>query len=317
MKLIDLIQDPGRTPFSFEVLPPLKGNGTEVLFKTIERLGAFAPRFVNITTHRSEYVYTDLPDGTIRRQRIRRRPGTIAVAAAIEKQFGLKVVPHLVASGNTREDLEYQLLDMQFLGITDVLVMRGDKAKDEPMFRPTGDGPAHATDLIEQLRRLNAGQFWDGTPIKRPGTPFHYGVACYPEKHEEAANPAADMERFKQKVELGAEYAFTQLFYDNAKYFDFVRRAREQGITVPIIPGLKPLTKLSQLSVVPKTFHVDLPDALWHEARKCTTDEQLQQVGIEWAVEQGRELLREGAPLLHFFTVSAVQSVEEIARRLF
>lgn len=317
MKLIELIEDGGRTPLSFEVLPPLKGNGTEVLFRTIERLGAFQPRFVNITTHRSEYVYTDLPDGTIRRQRIRRRPGTIAVAAAIQRQFGLKVVPHLVASGNTREDLEYQLLDMQFLGIQDVLVMRGDKAKDEPVFQPTGDGPDHATGLIEQLNRFNAGQFWDSTPIKRPGTPFHYGVACYPEKHEEAANPAADLERFRQKVEMGAEYAFTQLFYDNERYFDFVRRARGQGITVPIIPGLKPLTKLSQLSVVPKTFHVDLPDALWHEARKCRTDEELTQVGIEWAVEQGRELLTHGAPLLHFFTVSAVQSVEEIARRLF
>ncbi len=317
MKLIDLIQDTCRTPFSFEVLPPLKGNGTEGLFDTIERLGQFEPRFVNITTHRSEYVYDELTDGTIRRRRLRRRPGTIAVAAAIQQHFGMKVVPHLVCSGNTREDLEYQLLDMQFLGISDVLVMRGDKARDESSFQPSGDGPAHATDLIEQVNRFNAGTFWDGTPIKRPGRPFRYGVACYPEKHEEAANLPADMERFKQKVEMGAEYAFTQLFYDNARFFDFRRKMQEMGVDVPIIPGLKPLTKLSQLTVVPKTFHCDLPEALWHEARKCKTDEELRQVGIEWTVEQGRELLKAGAPVLHFFTVSAVQSVEEIAKRLF
>ncbi len=315
--IIDLINDSSRTPFSYEVLPPLKGNGTEALFRTIERLNEFAPRFVNITTHRSEYVYDEQPDGTIRRRRIRRRPGTIAVAASIEQRFGVKVLPHLVCSGNTREDLEYQLIDMQFLGFTDLLVMRGDKAKDEARFQPTGDGPSHATELIEQLNKFNAGHFWDGTPIKRPGAPFHFGVACYPEKHEEAANLAADMEHLKEKVDMGAEYAFTQLFYDVDAFLRFRQRARDMGIQVPIIPGIKPLSKVSQLTVVPKTFHCDLPEALWLEARKCTTDEELKQVGIEWAVEQGRQLLAAGVPSLHFFTVSAVDSVAEIARRLF
>ncbi len=317
MKVIDLINDSSRTPFSFEVLPPLKGTGTDVLFRTIDRLAAYEPKYINITTHRSEYVYTEVEGGLMQRQRLRRRPGTIAVSAAIQQRYGLPVVPHLVCSGHTRENLEYQLIDLQLLGISDLLVMRGDKAKDEQSFQPTEDGPRHATELIEQVNRFNQGFFWDGSPIKSPGQGFSYGVACYPEKHEEAPNLEADMQRLKQKVDLGAEYAASQLFYDNEKFFAFRSKAREMGIHVPIIPGIKPLTKLSQLTVVPKTFHCDLPEPLWHEASKCRTDEELKHVGIEWAVEQCRRLLADGVPSLHFFTVSAVDSVEEIAKRLF
>lgn len=316
-KVIDRITDGQSRPFSFEVLPPLKGNGTEQLFRTIDRLKEFQPRYINITAHRSEYVYHDLGDGLMQRQRIRRRPGSIAIAAAIQRRCGLPVVPHIVCSGNTREDLEYMLLDLQFLDISHLLVLRGDKAKDEPAFHPTGDGPTHATDLIEQINAFNAGRFFDGTPIRHPGRPFSFGVACYPEKHEEAANLEADLEVLRRKVELGAEYAVTQLFYDNEKYFAFVRRARELGIGVPIVPGIKPLTKLSQFSIVPKTFHCDLPEPLWRELVKCQTDEEVKQVGIEWAAEQCRELLAQGAPNLHFYTVSAVDSVCEIARRIY
>lgn len=316
-KVIDLITDGQSRPFSFEVLPPLKGNGTGQLFHTIDRLKEFQPRYINITAHRSEYVYRDLGEGLMQRQRIRRRPGSIAIAAAIQRRCSLPVVPHIVCSGNTREDLEYMLLDLQFLEINHLLVLRGDKAKDEPTFRPTGDGPAHATDLIEQINGFNAGRFFDGTPIKHPGEPFTFGVACYPEKHEEAANLEADLEVLRRKVEMGAQYGVTQLFYDNRKYFDFVARARGMGIQVPIVPGLKPLTRLSQLTVVPKTFHCDLPEPLWRELRQCRTDEAVKQVGIEWAVEQCRELLAQGAPNLHFYTVSAVDSVCEIARRIY
>ena len=317
MKVIDLIHDNNSKPFSFEVLPPLKGNGTAQLFNTIDRLKVFEPRYINITTHRSEFVYKDLGNGLMQRQRVRRRPGTIAIAAAIQQRYGIPVVPHIVCSGHTREDLEYMLLDLQFLGISDLLVLRGDKAKEDHMFQPTGDGPSHAIELIEQINEFNCGRFFDGTEIKCPGEHFRYGVACYPEKHEEAANMESDMAVLKRKVELGAEYAVTQLFYDNDKYFAFVERARQEGIEIPIIPGIKPLAKLNQLSIVPKIFHCDLPEALYREAVKCKSDEELKQVGIEWAVEQCRELLKKGAPNLHFYTVSAVDSICEIAKRIY
>lgn len=317
MEIIDLINKHEGTAFSFEVLPPLKGNGTNALFRTIDRLKEFNPRYINITTHRSEYVYNEVEGGLLQRQRIRRRPGTIAIAASIQNKYGIPVIPHLVCSGNTREDLEYMLLDLQFLDISDVLVLRGDKAKEDSSFKPTGDGPAHATELIEQINRFNEGYFYDGTAIKVPGKRFNFGVACYPEKHEEAANLESDLKVLKMKADMGAQYAVTQLFYDNQKYFQFVEKAREMGINIPIIPGIKPLAKLSQLTVVPKTFHCDLPEALYQEAIHCKTDEELKQVGIEWAVNQCKELMQHGAPSLHFYTVSAVDSIEQIAKKIY
>ena len=317
MSIADIINSNKNTAFSFEVLPPLKGTGTQGLYHTIERLNEFAPSYVNITTHRSEYVYHDLGGGLMQRQCIRRRPGTIAIAAAIQQHFGLHVVPHIVCSGNCREDLEYMLLDLQFLGVSDLLVLRGDKSREDNAFLPTADGPVHATELIEQINRFNSGQGWDGTEIRVPGTPFQYGVACYPEKHEEAANMEADLQVLRRKQDMGASYAVTQLFYDNGKFFRFVELAREHGITIPIIPGIKPLSKLSQLSVVPKTFHCDLPDDLYREATKCTTDAQLQKLGVEWSVTQCHELMQHGVPSIHFYTVSAVDSIVEIAKQIY
>lgn len=317
MNVIDLIQSQKGTAFSFEVLPPLKGTGIDKLFHTIDTLRDFDPKYINITTHRSEYVYKDLGEGMMRRMRIRRRPGTIAVAAAIQNRYGIHVVPHILCSGYTREDTEYMLLDLQFLGISDLLVLRGDKAKEDSMFRPTGDGYSHATELIGHINRFNEGFFVDGSPIKCPGIPFSYGVACYPEKHEEAPNPDTDLAILKQKAELGAKYAVTQLFYDNEKYFAFVRKAREIGIDIPIIPGIKPFAKMSQLTMVPKTFHCDLPQPLAQEVIKCKTDEEVKQVGIEWTVQQCRELIAYGVPSIHFYTVSAVESIKEIARQIY
>ena len=317
MNVIDLIQRHKGTAFSFEVLPPLKGTGTERLFHTIDTLRDFSPAYINITNHRSEYVYRDLAGGTVERLRIRRRPGTIAVAAAIQQRYDIHVVPHVLCSGYTREDTEYMLLDLQFLGLTDLLVLRGDKAKEDMAVRPTGDGHSHATELIGQINRFNEGFFIDGSPIKSPGTPFAFGVACYPEKHEEAPNPEADLTVLKQKADLGAQYAVTQLFYDNEKYFDFVRRAHDAGINIPIIPGIKPLAKLSQLTVVPRTFHCDLPQPLALELQKCKTDEEVKHVGIEWAVAQCRELMAYGVPGIHFYTVSAVESIRDIARQIY
>lgn len=317
MKITDLIGGRSETAFSFEVLPPLKGTGFEGLRRTISRLNEFGPSYINITTHRSEYVYKDMGDGLSQRIRLRRRPGTVAVAAAIQNEFHVPVVPHILCSGFTREETEYVLLDLQFLGIENLLVLRGDKARDDAFFKPTPDGYSHTTELQEQINRFNAGEFIDGSPVKVPGRPFSYGVACYPEKHEEALNMDTDMQWFKRKVELGAEYGVTQLFYDNRAYFRFVERARAEGISVPVIPGIKPLTKLSQLATVPKTFHCDFPPELAREAVKCKTDDEARALGIEWCVEQCRELMAHGVPSLHFYTVSAVDSIVEIAKRIF
>ncbi len=317
MRVIDLIKDTKETAFSFEILPPLKGTGIEKLYQTIDTLREFDPKYINITTHRSEYVYKDLGDGLFQRNRLRRRPGTVAVAAAIQNKYDIRVVPHILCSGFTREETEYVLLDLQFLGITDLLILRGDKARHESIFTPEVDGYSHAIHLQQQINDFNKGLFVDGSPIKITGTPFSYGVACYPEKHEEAPNLDSDLYWLKKKMEMGAEYAVTQLFFDNRKYFDFVERARQQGIIIPIIPGIKPFTKLSQLSMVPKTFKVDLPEPLATEAAKCKTDEEAARLGIEWCVEQCKELMAHGVPSIHFYTVSAVNSIKEVAKQIY
>ena len=302
--------------FSFEVLPPLKGTGTDKLFADIDRLAELDPAFINITTHHSEFVYRELPNGQYERLRLRRRPGTIAIAAAIQQRYRIPVQPHVICSGATVEDIEYELLDLQFLGIHDLLLLRGDKAKEDSRFTPTPGGHAHTTDLIRQVNRFNEGFFADGSPIRNPGRKFDYGVACYPEKHEEAPNLERDMEYLKQKQDLGAQYAVTQLFFDNEKYFRFVELARQMGITIPIIPGIKPLAKLSQLTVVPKTFHCDIPEPLAREIVKCKTDDDARRLGIQWTTEQCRELFSHGVRDIHFYTVGAVDSVIEIVKKI-
>jgi methylenetetrahydrofolate reductase (NADPH) len=290
--------------------------GTERLFEDIAKLCELNPAFINITTHHSEYIYKEVGDGRYERQRVRRRPGTIAVAAAIQQRFKVPVQPHIICSGATIEDIEYELLDLQFLGITDLLLLRGDKAKDDSVFKPMPGGHAHTTDLIRQVQQFNNGFFADGTPIKNPGPRFDIGVACYPEKHEEAPNLERDMEYLRQKQELGAQYAVTQLFFDNQKFFEFVAKARQMGITIPIIPGIKPLAKLSQLTVVPKTFHCDIPETLAREIVKCKTDDDARRLGIEWTVSQCQELYQHGLNDIHFYTMGAVDSVVEIVKEL-
>jgi len=317
MKVIDLINANEKTAFSFEILPPLKGAGIEKLYQTIDALREFDPKYINITTHRSEYVYKDLGNGLFQRDRLRRRPGTVAVAAAIQNKYNIRAVPHILCSGFTREETEYVLLDLQFLGITDLLVLRGDKAKHESVFTPEGNGYFHAIELQEQINKFNHGIFIDGSEMRTVGNPFSYGVACYPEKHEESPNMDADIYWLKKKVEAGAEYAVTQLFYDNEKYFSFVDKARKAGINVPIIPGIKPFKKTAQLSMIPKTFKVDLPEALTQEVLKCKNDEQVQQVGIEWCISQCKELMKHGVPSIHFYTISAVDSIKEVAKTIY
>lgn len=317
MSVIDLLKDNTTSHrFSFEVLPPLKGNGTEALFRNINKLKDFDPLYINITTHHSEYVYRELPDGQFERLRIRRRPGTIAIAAAIQQHYKLPVIPHIICSGATAEDIEYELIDLQFLGINNVLLLRGDKAKEDRMFTATPGGHEHTTDLIRQVNAFNAGHFADGSDIRHPGQSFHYGVAAYPEKHEEAPNLEMDMKHLKEKQDLGAEYAVTQLFFDNRKYFAFVEKARQMGITIPIVPGIKPFAKLSQITQVPKTFHCDMPQELAKEAVRCKTDDDAKALGVEWTTAQCKELYAHGVRDIHFYTISAIDSVAQIAKNL-
>ena len=317
MDVADILNDnDGRRYFSFEVLPPLKGTGTDRLFATIERLKELSPRYINITTHHSEFVYVERPDGLLERRCVRRRPGTVAIAAAIQSRFGIPVIPHVICSGATKDDIEYELLDLQVLGVSNLLLLRGDKAKDDRVFKPTPGGHAHTTDLIKQVDEFNNGRFADGSEIRNPGKPFSFGVAAYPEKHDEAPNMEQDIKWLKAKQDLGAQYAVTQLFYDNDKYFSFVEKARSMGVTIPIVPGIKPFAKLSQLTVVPKTFHCDIPEALASEIVKCHSDEDAKALGVEWATEQCRELYAHGVSNIHFYTVSAADSVYEVAKRL-
>jgi len=303
------------TAFSFELLPPLKGNTIDTVYKTIDALLEFDPKYINITTHRSEMVYHELPNGLFERVAERHRPGTVAIASAIRNKYQIPVVPHVLCSGFTESETEYVLIDLQFLGITDLLLLRGDKAKHEKSFVPTGH--AHATDLQKQVNAFNDGHFIDGSKMKKLGVPFSYGMACYPEKHEEAPNLATDIKYAKEKVDAGASYLVTQMFFDNQKYFDFVDACRLEGITVPIIPGLKPINMMSQLNALPKIFHVDLPETFALELAKCTTDAQVTEVGVEWCTIQAKELKAKGVPSIHFYSMMATQSVKRVAGKVY
>ena len=317
MKVVDLIKNTDKTAFSFEVLPPLKGTGIEKLYQTVDCLKEFNPKYINITTHRSEYVYKELGNGLFERTRLRRRPGTVAVAAALHNKYNITTVPHVLCSGFNREDIEYVLLDLQFLGITDLLLLRGDKAKHESSFTPEPNGPSHAIELQYQINDFNKGVFVDGSPIKITNTPFSYGVACYPEKHEESPNLDQDIYWLKKKVEAGAEYAVTQLFYDNSKYFQFVEKVRKAGIDIPIIPGIKPFRKQSQLTVIPKSFKVDIPQELTQEALKCKSDDATVSLGVEWCIQQCKELIAHGVPSIHFYSIGAVDSIKQVAKAIY
>ena len=317
MRVIDYIKSTSGTAFSFEVLPPLKGTNISRLFGNIDRLMEFNPGYINITTHHSEPVYRDMGNGMFSLGTIRRRPGTVAVATAINNRYGIPVVPHILCNGYSLEDTEYALIDLQLSGITDILVLRGDKCKHDANTAPLKSGNCHAIDLIHQVNRFNEGFFSDGSAMKDIGERFSYGVACYPEKHEEAPNMESDLAVLKQKVDAGAEYAVTQMFFDNSKYFAFVERARAMGINVPIIPGIKPIHRMSQLNVLPKTFRVDLPCELVAELTKCKNDEAVACVGREWGKQQCRELIEHGVPSIHFYTINAFDSVYDIAKAIY
>ena len=315
MSVVEKIKSAKKTAFSFELLPPLKGNGIDGVYRTIDALREFDPKYINITTHRSEMVFMENAQGFFERVAERHRPGTVAVAAAIQNKYKIPVVPHVICSGFTREETEYVLIDFKFLGINDLLLLRGDKAKHEKDFSPIGH--RHATELQAQVNRFNEGYFLDGSKMKVIDEPFSYGMACYPEKHDEAPNMESDLYWAKQKVDAGAEYLVTQMFFDNEKYYRFVDECRAAGINVPIIPGIKPITFMNQLSVLPKIFHTEIPEAFAAELRKCKTDADALEAGVEWCTMQAKDLIKNNVPSIHFYSLMATQSVRRVAEQVY
>lgn len=305
------------TKFSFEILPPLKGNSIYNIYDIIDRLREFNPININITSHHSEVVYKEQPDGSLRRVSVVKRPGTVAIAAAIQNKYGITAIPHIICRGFTKEETEYALLDLNFLGILNMLIIRGDsKGLQAPSQNPELYHQ-HACDLQQQVNEFNRGIALDGSRIQGIETPFTYGMACYPEKHEEAPNIDSDIRYMKEKMDRGASYFVTQLFYDNEKYFSFVDRCRNAGITVPIIPGLKPICTKRQLSVLPRVFHCDIPEPLASEIARAKDDEAAARIGVEWGIEQSRQLIAAGVPQLHFYTIHASKSVQKICKEVF
>ncbi len=316
MKVIDHINQRKDTLVSFEVLPPLKGKGIEALYKHLDPLMEFKPSFINVTYHRSEHVFKKRADGSFEKVVIRKRPGTESICAAIMNKYNVDTVPHLICGGFSINETEDALINLRYLGIDNVLVLRGDAAKNESAFEPEADGHKYASDLLKQVVNLNAGIYLEEDLKSNHKTEFCIGVAGYPEKHFEAPNKEADMQYLKAKIDGGADYIVTQMFFDNAKYYAFVKACRDAGITVPIIPGLKPIYNKKQLTVLPKTFHIDLPIDLATEITKCKTDEDVEKVGQEWLLEQSKDLKKNGVPVLHYYTLGKPHVVANVVREL-
>jgi len=315
MKVVDHINSANGTLFSFEILPPLKGKSIDSLYQGIDPLMEFNPKFINVTYHREEYLYKDRGAGLLEKISIRKRPGTVGICAALMAKYQVDAVPHLICGGFTKEITENALIDLQFLGIDNVLALRGDPIKSESQFKPHPEGHDYAVDLVGQIKALNDGQYLHEVALEP--TDFCIGVAGYPEKHFEAMNRPSDLNHLKAKVDAGAEYITTQMFFDNQKYFDFVERCREAGITVPIVPGLKPISTLRHIQFLPKFFNIDFPEALSKELEKCTTNDQVKEIGIEWGIQQSRELIKGGAPVLHYYTMGKSYTVKAIAEEVF
>jgi len=306
-----------KTLFSFEILPPLKGKGIEGIFDGIEPLLPFNPSFINVTYHREEYVYKKQADNLLKKVSIRKRPGTVGICAAIIHRYNIDAVPHLICGGFTVEETENALIDLQFLGIDNVLALRGDPIKTESTFKAEPSGHQHAVDLIRQISNLNAGKYLHEESKNKEILQFCVGAAGYPEKHYESMNMQTDLKYLKAKVDAGAEYITTQMFFDNEKYFQYVDKCREIGVEVPIIPGLKPITKLRHIAFLPKTFFVDFPDDLASDLMDCKTDAQVEKVGIDWAIKQTQELVDRDVPSIHFYTMGKSDAVKQIAEEVF
>lgn len=316
MKVTEHISQAKDTLVSFEILPPLKGKSIQSIFEHLDPLMSFNPSWINVTYHRSESMFKKKADGTFDKVEVRKRPGTVGICAAIMNHYKIDTVPHFICGGFTKRECEDALIDLNFLGIDNVLVLRGDAEKNEPSFVPDKDGHAYAIDLQKQVVHLNNGLYLDEDIQNGGKTNFCIGTAGYPEKHFEAPNLEIDLQRLKDKVDAGADYVMTQMFFDNQKFFDFVKACRDMGINVPIIPGLKPITNKKQLTILPRIFHVDIPTDLSNAIMKCKTDAEVEQVGTEWLLQQSRELKAFGVPVLHYYTLGKPKVIYNVVKEL-
>jgi len=317
MKVTEIIRQAKKTLFSIEILPPLKGDSIQTIFDGIEPLMEFNPQFIDVTYHREEFVTTQFPDGSTFKRTIRKRPGTVGISAAIMNRFKVDAIPHIICGGFTKEETENTLLDLHFLGIENVLVLRGDPVKSEGIFKPTPDGHVYATELLQAVKNMNNGIYIDENLAFPAPTNFCAGVAGYPEVHMEAESAASDMKFLKMKQDLGADYIVTQMFFDNAKYFTWLEKCRQSGITIPIIPGIKPLTTKKQMEILPNVFHLEIPEDFRKAVKNAADDEAAKQIGIEWCIKQSKELMAAGVPILHYYTMSKSHAVKKICEAIF
>lgn len=314
MKVIDHITQAKDTLVSFEILPPLKGKGISAIYEHLDPLMEFKPSWINVTYHRRETMFKKKADGTFEKVEVRKRPGTVGICAAIMNHYQVDAVPHLICGGFSKRETEDALIDLNFVGIDNVLVLRGDAAKNEAFFEAQPDGHRYAIDLLKQVCNLNNGIYLEEDITNGVKTNFCMGVAGYPEKHFEAPNLETDMAYLKDKIDAGAEYIMTQMFFNNKKYFEFVKSCRDHGINVPIIPGLKAITNKKQLNVLPKIFHVDIPNELSNEIMKCKVDADVEQIGTEWLIQQSKELKEAGVPVLHYYTLGKPKVIETVVK---
>ena len=318
MKVTEHIKNAnGNTQFSFEILPPLKGQHIQSVFDNIDPLMEFNPPFIDVTYHREEYTYKDLGNGLLKKQVVKKRPGTVGICAAIQNKYQVDAIPHILCGGFTKEDTENFLIDLDFLGIDNVMALRGDAVKSETYFKPEKEGHNYANELVSQIIELNKGNYLDEALLNSSATNFCCGVAAYPEKHLEAPSLESDIHFLKKKIKNGAEYIVTQMFFDNQKYFDFVSKCRDEGIKVPIIPGLKPIATKKQLNTIPHRFNVDLPEDLIMEIVKCKDNDQVRQLGIDWCIAQSIELQKSGIPVLHYYSMGKSDNIKAIASKVF
>ena len=315
MKVTDHIQS-GKKQVSFEIIPPAKGSSIQVVFDTLDPLMQFEPAYINITYHQSETVLMPRENGLLEARDIRKRPGTVAISAAVHHRYQVDMVPHLICGGFSKEETEDALIDLNYLGMENILAIRGDGDPLSKRFQPVKDGHHYAIDLVKQIMNMNKGIYLDEMLRNATKSNFQVGVAGYPEKHAESPNKHTDLAMLKAKVDAGASYIVTQMFFDNKKFFDFVNDCRAIGINVPIIPGLKPLATRRQLNVIPQTFKVDIPDELTREVDKCADQQQVRQLGIEWTMQQSKELFASGVPLIHYFTMGRVEGMVEIVKHV-
>ena len=318
MKVTEHIEQAnGKTLFSFEIVPPQKGQNIEDLYSNVDPLMEFKPPFIDVTTSREEFVYITKENGLLEKKMTRMRPGTVGICAALKYKYDVDAIPHVLCGGFTKEETEYVLVDCHYLGLDNIVALRGDSMKHEQYFKPTKGGHSYASELVTQIKNLNEGKYLHDIIESNNNPDFCIGVAGYPEKHLESPSMDADLRRLKEKVDAGADYVVTQMFFDNAKYFEFVEKAKAIGINVPIIPGIKPVAIKRHLQVLPQVFRIDLPDSLVSEVEKCSDNKAVRQVGIEWAIQQSKELISAGVPVVHFYSMGKSDNIKAIAKEVF